>query len=238
MIEDNSELHQLDKTLVWSGFKQLAPIAIFVVAFGAAFSLAAIQAGLSDSVIVTMSSLVFAGAAQFAVLDLWGPQVPFFTMMITVFAINAWHLLMGATLYPWLRHLPPAKRYGVMLFVSDANWAKSMQAFNRGQPGMGLLLGGGLALWFFWVLGSWLGVYLGDAVKDPKTVGLDMVMGCFLLAMVLEGDRNFQILGIWVVAAISSMLAYWYLPDNSHVIIGALAGGFTGLLYGNQESDS
>ena len=75
-----------------------------------------------------------------------------------------------------------------MLFVSDANWAKSMQAFNRGQPGMGLLLGGGLALWFFWVLGSWLGVYLGDAVKDPKTVGLDMVMGCFLLAMVLEGD--------------------------------------------------
>ena len=70
MIEDNSELHQLDKTLVWSGFKQLAPIAIFVVAFGAAFSLAAIQAGLSDSVIVTMSSLVFAGAAQFAVLDL------------------------------------------------------------------------------------------------------------------------------------------------------------------------
>ena len=79
---------------------------------------------------------------------------------------------------------------------------------------------------------------MGDAVKDPKTVGLDMVMGCFLLAMVLEGDRNFQILGIWVVAAISSMLAYWYLPDNSHVIIGALAGGFTGLLYGNQESDS
>ena len=53
-----------------------------------------------------------------------------------------------ATLYPWLRHLSPARRYGVMLVASDANWAMSMQAFSRGQPGVGLLLGGGLALWF------------------------------------------------------------------------------------------
>jgi predicted branched-subunit amino acid permease len=35
--------------------------------------------------------------------------------MITVFAINARDLLMGATLYPWLRKLPIAKRHGVML---------------------------------------------------------------------------------------------------------------------------
>ncbi|WP_406741607.1 AzlC family ABC transporter permease [Acinetobacter albensis] len=31
-------------------------------------------------------------------------------LIITVFFINARHLLMGASLYPWLRHLPPIKR--------------------------------------------------------------------------------------------------------------------------------
>ena len=61
---------------------------------------------------------------------------------LPIFAINARHLLMGATLYPWLRELPRAKHYGVMLVVSDANWAMSVQAFNRGEAGLGLLFGG------------------------------------------------------------------------------------------------
>ena len=62
----NTELHRLDKRLVWSGFKQLVPISLFVIAFGAAFGLAANQAGLGDGMVVLMSTLVFAGAAQFA----------------------------------------------------------------------------------------------------------------------------------------------------------------------------
>ena len=226
----DTELHQLDKTLVWSGFKQMAPIAVFVAAFGAAFGLAAAQAGLSDSIIVAMSTLVFAGASQFAALELWGGHIPLFTVMVTVFAINARHLLMGATLYPWLRTLPPAKRYGVMLVASDANWAMSMQAFARGKPGLGLLFGGGLALWFFWVVGTWIGIYFGNVIHDPRGLGLDMIMGCFLLAMVVGDEKNLRRLFIWAVAALSSLLAYWYLPENSHVIVGALAGGIVGTI--------
>lgn len=71
-----------------------------------------------------------------------------------------------------------------MLMASDANRAMAIQAFNRGQPGIGLLLGGGLALWASWILGTWLGVHFGGAIEDPSSLGLDMVMGCFLLAMV------------------------------------------------------
>jgi predicted branched-subunit amino acid permease len=184
-----------------------------------------------------MSTLVFAGASQFATLELWGPQVPVATLVITVFAINARHLLMGATLYPWLRQLSPAKRYGAMLFASDANWAMSMQAFSRGQPGMGLLLGGGLALWSFWVFGTWLGIYFGGAIHDPKSLGLDMVMGCFLLAMVVGGNKNLRLLIIWIFAACASLLAYWYLPDNSHVVVGALAGGVVGTLWAEKSNE-
>jgi len=235
MASANAELHQLDRSLVWSGFKQLAPISLFVTAFGAAFGLAAVQAGLSDSIIVAMSTLVFAGAAQFAALDLWGTHIPLFTLMITVFAINARHLLMGATLYPWLRHLPPARRYGVMLVASDANWAMAMQAFSRGKPGLGLVLGGGLALWLFWVIGTWIGIYFGNAISDPKRFGLDMIMGCFLLAMVVSGDKNLRMLAIWAVAGLSSLLAFWYLPENSHVIVGGLAGGAAGTLFEDKE---
>lgn len=235
MLDSDAKLHEFNRQTVWTGFKQLVPISVFVIAFGAAFGLAATQSGLDDASIVIMSTLVFAGASQFATLELWGPQVQIATLVITVFAINARHLLMGATLYPWLRQLSPAKRYGAMLFASDANWAMSMQAFSRGQPGMGLLLGGGLALWSFWVLGTWLGIYFGGAIHDPKTLGLDMVMGCFLLAMVVGGKKNLRLLIIWIIAACASLMAYWYLPSNSHVVVGALAGGVVGTLWGGEK---
>lgn len=222
---------------VLDGFKQLLPISMFVVVFGVAFGLAAAQTGLDDTSIVLMSTLVFAGAAQFAVLDLWGEHVPLIPLIITVFAINARHLLMGATLYPWLRDLPRAKRYGVMLVVSDANWAMSMQALNAGKPGLGLLFGGGLALWSAWVIGSGLGLYFGSAIQNPVSLGLDMVMGCFLLAMVVGGKKDLRMLIIWGVAACSSLLAYGYLPENSHVVVGAVAGGLLGAVWMEKKND-
>nr|WP_283950243.1 AzlC family ABC transporter permease [Pseudomonas piscis] len=220
---------------VLDGFRRLLPISLFVMIFGAAFGLAAVQAGLDRSTIVLMSTLVFAGAAQFAVLDLWGAQVPLLPLVVTVFAINARHLLMGATLYPWLKELPRGQRYGVMLVVSDANWAMSMQAFDAGKPGLGLLFGGGLALWSTWVAGSWLGLYLGSSLHDPVSLGLDMVMGCFLLAMVIGGQKSLRLLVIWSVAAGSALLAYRYLPENTHVVAGALCGGIVGALWMEQQ---
>lgn len=235
MSDTKVNLHAFTRRDVWVGFKQLTPISTFVIAFGAAFGLAATQTGLNETVAVGMSALVFAGASQFAVLELWGLQIPIVPLTLTVFAINARHLLMGATLYPWLRHLPPVKRYGVMLVASDANWAMSIQAFNRGQPGFGVLLGGGVALWSFWVLGTWLGIHFGGAFQDPKALGLDMVMGCFLLAMAVGGDKNLRLVIIWSVAAFASLMAYWYLPANSHVVVGALAGGVLGVLWTEKQ---
>ncbi|MEH6823750.1 MAG: AzlC family ABC transporter permease [Motiliproteus sp.] len=231
MSDTDANLHELNRQNVWAGFKQLVPLSLFVVVFGVAFGLAAAQAGLDNPSIIAMSTLVFAGASQFAALELWGDQVSLLPLAVTVFAINARHLLMGATLYPWLCHLPPTKRYGVMLVVSDANWAMSMQALSRGEPGMGVLLGGGLAIWSFWILGTWLGLYFGSAIHDPVSLGLDMVMGCFLLAMVVGGQKSWRILIIWIIAAVASLMAYWYLPANSHVVVGALAGGILGAMW-------
>lgn len=230
-LNNSSDLAGLDCRHVVAGFRQMLPIAAFVMVFGAAFGLAAMQIDLNSVWVVLMSAFVFAGASQFAALDLWGSQVPLFTLAVTVFAINARHLLMGASLYPWLVKLPSAQRYGVMVLASDANWAVSMQSFARGQSGFGVLLGGGFALWLFWVAGTILGVYFGGAIQDPRQYGFDMVMGCFLLAMAIGGQKNVRIVVIWSVAAASSLLAYKYLQNNTHVIIGALSGGVLGAIW-------
>lgn len=235
MTYHEPDLSQLNHSLIWAGFRQLIPVSLFVAIFGAAFGLAASQKGMDQTSAAMMSLLVFAGYAQFAVLELWTPHVPVLTLIATVFAINARHLLMGATLYPWLRSLTPAKRYGIMMVASDANWAMSIQAFSRGKAGLGLLFGGGLALWLFWVAGTLAGLYFGNAIQDPKNYGLDMVMGCFLLSMVFEGERNLRLFVVWAVAASASLIAYKWFPENSHVIAGALAGGIAGVMLRDEK---
>lgn len=229
MSKIDQEISQLNSALIWQGFKSLLPISFFVAIFGVAFGLAAIQTGLDPLSIISMSAFVFAGAAQFGTLELWGQNISLIPLIVTVFFINARHILMGASLYPWLRHLSPLRRYGILLVISDANWAFSQQAFQQQKPGFGILFGGGLALWLFWILGTCFGLYFGNAIKNPSQFGLDMVMACFLLTMVIGGEKNLRMMCIWAAAAISSLLAYWYLPENSHVVVGALVGGLIGM---------
>lgn len=213
-----------------SGLRRMAPLSLFVVAFGLAFGVAAIQQGLGDLDILLMSALMFAGSAQFAALDLWGPSLPLAALLATTFAINARHLLMGAALYPWLKDMPATQRYASVILLSDSNWAMAASDYQQGRRNIGTLVGGGLALWLAWMLGTLLGVIFGSGIEQPERFGMDVIMGCFLTAMLLGGKGSLWALVPWTVAALATLLALWWLPDNTHVIVGALAGGMVGLI--------
>lgn len=212
-------------------FFRLLPISLFVVAFGAAFGLAAVQKGLEPLQALLMSVTVFAGASQFAAVDMWGTEVSLIPLLTVVFAINSRHLLMGASLYPVLRELPPGKRYGVLLLLTDANWAVAAQDYQNGRKNLEVIVGGGLVLWLAWVMGTGLGVYFGGLLRDPQALGLDMVLGCFLLAMALGGKKSPRTLVAWVVASLAALAAWRWLPPNIHVVVGALVGGVVGFFW-------
>lgn len=220
---------QLDTQGTLWGFKRMVPLSLFVIAFGLAFGVAAIQRGLTGFEALLMSGLVFAGAAQFASLELWGPTIPLVALIATTFAINARHLLMGAALYPWVRHLPTGQRYASLGLMSDSNWAMAAADYRRGETNVGMLVGGGIALWLAWMLGTLLGVVFGSGISEPERFGLDVIMGCFLLAMLVGGKPQLAMLIPWSVAALAALLAIYFLPPNAHVIVGALAGGIAGL---------
>ncbi|MCE8035945.1 MAG: AzlC family ABC transporter permease [Halomonas sp.] len=221
---------KLDVAGVLTGIRRMAPLSLFVVIFGLAFGVAALARGLSGFEALLMSALVFAGASQFAALELWGPEIPLLPLIATTFAINARHLLMGAAIQPWLAHLPPGQRYGSLVLMSDSNWAMAVADRQRGETNVGMLVGGGIALWLTWLLGTLLGVIFGSGITEPERFGLDVIMGCFLLAMLVGGRRDLSMLVPWGAAALAALAAMAWLPPHSHVIVGALAGGLAGLL--------
>lgn len=211
------------------GFRRMAPLSLFVIVFGLAFGVAALQQGLSAVETLLMSGLVFAGAAQFATLELWGDTIPLLPLVAITLAINARHLLMGAAFYPQLRHLPAGRRYASLILLSDANWAMAMTGETTAAR-LGILVGGGLALWSTWMIGTGLGVAFGSGISEPGRFGLDAIMGCFLLAMLVGDKRDLTVLLPWGAAALAALAAMAWLPPHTHVIVGALAGGVVGLL--------
>lgn len=91
---------------VLQGARSIFPFALLIVLFGIAFGVAAGEAGLSILTAMVMSATTMAGAAQLAVLDvgavdsLVASRRDYYT-----FAVNARHILMGASLYVWLQDL-------------------------------------------------------------------------------------------------------------------------------------
>ncbi len=219
------------------GFRRMVPLSLFVIVFGLAFGVAALQQGLSGLETLLMSGLVFAGAAQFATLELWGETIPLVPLVAITLAINARHLLMGAAFYPHLRELPTGRRYASLILLSDANWAMAMNGGTTAAR-LGILIGGGLALWTTWMIGTGLGVAFGSGIGEPERFGLDAIMGCFLLAMLVGDKRDLWVLLPWGAAAIAALAAMVWLPPNAHVIVGALAGGLVGLMLPSTRNEA
>lgn len=220
-------------TLAGCGRGARAIVAVLppVFVFGIAFGIAARGAGLEGWLAALMSMAVFAGAAQFAVLDLWASPVPWLPLLVATFAINARHILLGASLRTLCRGLSPWKVYGAMTLLSDLNWAALIAAERRGERDLGYLVGGGLLMWATWVVATIIGAVAGGlTLDDVKTYALDLVLVAFF-ATTLVGLRRGRVDDLpWLVAGVAAMGAVWFLPPNWHVMVGGLAGGLAGLI--------
>lgn len=213
------------------GARDVAFALVSVVLFAMAFGVAARGAGLEGWAAVLMSGAVFAGASQFAALELMTSPVPWIPLLAVVFAVNARHILMGAALYPWFGRLPFAQRLLPAALMTDVNWAQAVQAYDRGERDLGHLVGSGLLLWVTWLAGTGLGVALVDAVTvDLERFAIDLVFLLFFVCMLTSLRRGRSDDIAWLVAGATALLAWHVLPAHWHVLAGALAGGIAGLV--------
>jgi len=212
------------------GARLALPLAGGGAAYGLLFGALARQAGLTPLEAVLMSALVGAGAAQLAVLDLWAPVLPVATILLTTLSINARHILLGGSLAPWLRRLPPFRRAASLFFLSDESWALTHRHLATGHPNSAFMLGAGLALYVGWVGSTALGFGLGAVVTDPSRWGLDFAFVALFAALLAGSWDGPQRLAPWLTAAIVAVAAAHGLPPGWHVVLGGIAGCVVGSL--------
>jgi 4-azaleucine resistance transporter AzlC len=214
---------------VWRGVVDIAPLAAFVVPFGIAFGVAASARGMPPETSVFMSAAIFAGASQFAALDLWHAPLPLATLALTVLAVNGRLIILGAALAPWLLKVPAGRRFAALLLLNDSNFAYAMAARTRGELDAGILFGSGAVMWVMWAASTAAGAVAGSRVGDMSRFGFDAVMVAYFAAVVAGQWRGRGDLAPFAAAAVVAIAGAAVLPAGWHIVAGALAGGLVGV---------
>lgn len=215
----NEHLHHLK-----IGFTANLVVAASVGAYGSVLGLLAAQKGLTWLQLLVMNLSVFAGSAQFVMVDMWFPPLPIVEITMAVLIINMRYLLIGASLNPLFEG---RKLYQKILFihlVADENWAITMARFHQATTSIWFLLGGGLCVQAAWCCGTILGHRLGAVISNPERFGLDFSFVAVFTALVFSFWRGRQDLLPWLVAAGAAVAAETLLPGKWYIICGGIGG--------------
>jgi 4-azaleucine resistance transporter AzlC len=218
-----------------AGFHQSIALLVAIFSSGAVFGIMARQAGLRLSESVSMSSCVFAGASQFASLDLWITPLPLFTIVLTTLAINLRYILMGAALHPWFKDLSTPQIYGSLFFMGDESWALAMREFSSGGTNASLMIGSGISQSVVWVSSTAFGYLLSTSIKNPAKWGLDFVFTAAFVAILSAMWKKKSDLVPWGVSAAVALIVSFLLPGKWYILAGGVAGSIVGFLKGNHE---
>ncbi len=199
--------------------------------FGVVFGLTARGAGFSIVEAVAFSTVVFAGASQFAAAGMVAAGFGWPAIVLLTGLVNARHALYSAALAPWLRERPRRERAAMAHVLTDEAFALSLVHFRRlgfsDRRGYWLAAIGGVFI--PWNLATLLGFVGGQVIPDPAALGLDVVFPAAMAGLAVglaTGRREVVALAAGVAIALVVGLA---IDPRIGVVAGGLLGPALGL---------
>lgn len=194
---------------------------------GAAFGIAALQAGLGPFDIQLMSLVVFSAAGQITAAVLIGEGSAAWLVVLTTVALNAQFLLISVTVGRLLQ-MSPIQKLASAWVLTDASYGVSAAA---GMLKLPVLLGAGVCMYLGWNIGTALGLVVGTAIPDAERLGLSLVIPLSFLAVLVPLLKSRPALLAAAVAVGLALLLREALPIGIAVLIAGLGGSIAGAIW-------
>ncbi|MDA9698086.1 AzlC family ABC transporter permease [Candidatus Pelagibacter sp.] len=206
------------------GIIDVSPFMIPVVPFGLIFGILSIDIGFSPLATMGMSLIIFGGASQIILLQLFSGGASSFIIISSVGAVNSRHLLYGAVVSEHVSDLKLIWKIVISYFLIDQAFALSNEYFkkNKDRNKYFHLIGGGVTCWIIWQSSTFLGIILGEAI--PEKLGLSFAVPLTFLALLVNDFRKFINIVVIITSGFVSTLGYNYIPYKAYVIVAALTG--------------
>jgi 4-azaleucine resistance transporter AzlC len=220
----------------WAGMRSEIPLLIGVIPFGMIYGALALGAGLSPAASQMMSSMVFAGSAQFITAQLVHESTPGFVIVLTIAVVNLRHMLYSASLAPYIAALPTRWKVLLSYLLTDEAYAPTILHYEKEgltPHAHWFWLGAGITLWVFWQLSTAVGIFLGAAI--PESWSLDFALPLTFIAMIVPVLRDRPAIAAALSAGAVALVAY-SLPYKLGLILAALVGILVGTILEGRRS--
>ena len=209
------------------GIIDVSPLMIPVVPFGLIFGILAIDIGFSPLETMGMSLIIFGGASQIVLLQLFSGGASSLVIISSVGAVNSRHLLYGAVVSEHLSDLKLIWKIFISYFLIDQAFARSNEFLkeNKDKNKYFHLIGGGATCWVIWQFTTFLGIILGAAI--PEKLGLSFAVPLTFLAILINDFRKIINVIVIIVSGFVATIGFDYIPYKAYVIVAATAGLLT-----------
>lgn len=207
------------------GLRDAFPVMLGFVPFALVLGSQAVQKGFSAVEVPLMTGMNFGGGSEFAALALWTSPPHVALIVAVTFLVNSRHLLMGAALSPFLRHMPRRKALALLFLMCDESWAMGLaDARKRGAFSVGYYLGVALCLYFCWIIGTTVGALAGPVLGDIERYGFDMAFPAVFLVMLAGMWKGPAAARPWLVSLVVAGATYALVDGAWYVPTGAVSG--------------
>ncbi len=212
------------------GIMDVSPLMIPVVPFGLIFGVLAIDIGFSPLETMGMSLIIFGGASQIVLLQLFSGGASSLVIISSVGAVNSRHLLYGAVVSEHLSDLKLIWKIIISYFLIDQAFAISNEYLKRNKQSNKYfhLVGGGATCWVIWQSTTFLGIVLGEAIPDK--LGLSFAVPLTFLALLVNDFRKLINVVVIIISGLVATIGFNYIPFKAYVIVSALIGLFTAMI--------
>ena len=212
------------------GIMDVSPLMIPVVPFGLIFGVLAIDIGFSPMETMGMSLIIFGGASQIVLLQLFSGGASSLVIISSVGAVNSRHLLYGAVVSEHLSDLKLIWKIIISYFLIDQAFAISNEYLKRNKQSNKYfhLVGGGATCWVIWQSTTLLGIVLGEAIPDK--LGLSFAVPLTFLALLVNDFRKLINVVVIIISGLVATIGFNYIPFKAYVIVSALIGLFTAMI--------
>lgn len=228
--EDPALVRQERLAAFRSGVQAIVPALIATGTWGLVTGVAMVKSGLTESMALAMTLLLYAGSAQLTSLPLIASGAPLWLIFMAGCVVNLRFIIFGAALHPYFRHLSWPRRLGLGYFTTDMGFVLFMPRFGdaaeRGtREQLWYFMGTIAPGWVVWQASSIVGIYLGTLV--PSTWSLDFAAVLALLAITVPLANSKPMLVSMLAAGLTAWVGQ-LLPLRlglaAAVIAGILAG--------------
>jgi predicted branched-subunit amino acid permease len=208
----------------FKGISDVSPLMIPVVPFGLIFGVLSLEIGFTPLETMGMSLIVFGGASQIVLLQLFSGGASSLVIISSVGAVNSRHMLYGAVVSEHLSDLKMIWKIIISYFLIDQAFAVSNEYLkkNKDKNNYFHLVGGGATCWIIWQSTTFLGIILGSAI--PEELGLSFAVPLTFLALLVNDFRKLINVVVIIISGLVATIGYNFIPFKAYVILAALTG--------------